>query len=392
MLSKKAKNITPSLTIGISTKVKELIDQGLDIINLSIGEPNFCTPTPAKEAAVESIYTNKAKYGPASGITELRKTIIHKLKTENNISYQLDEIVVSSGAKHAITNALIALINPGDEVLIPKPYWVSYPEMIKLVGGNPVFLDTKMKNNFKMTTEDIIDVITPKTKMIFITNPSNPTGAVYSKEELKSIVNLCIQHNIFILADEIYERICYKDNFISIASLSEKAKNITITINGLSKSAAMTGWRIGYTAANQTISKAISAIQGHLTSHPCVISQYGAIKALNSCQEDIQTMVLNYKKKRDIALNMLEKIKDISFIKPNGAFYVFIDISSLKNKLKYNDYFSISFANQLLEQEKVAVVPGVAFGMDDFIRISYACDNDTLIEGIKRISSFINNL
>ena len=392
MLSEKAKNITPSLTIGISTKVKELIDQGLDIINLSIGEPNFSTPTPAKEAAVEAIYTNKAKYGPASGITELRKTIIHKLKTENNISYQLDEIVVSSGAKHAITNALIALINPGDEVIIPKPYWVSYPEMIKLVGGNPVFLDTKRKNNFKMTAEDLIDVITPKTKIIFITNPSNPTGAIYSKEELESIVNLCIEKNIFILADEIYERICYEDNFISIASLSEEAKNITITINGLSKSAAMTGWRIGYTATNQTISKAISAIQGHLVSHPCVISQYAAIKALQSCQEDIQMMVLNYKKKRDIVLTMLEKVKNISFVKPDGAFYVFIDISSLKDKLKYNDYFSISFADQLLEQEKVAVVPGIAFGMDDFIRISYACDQDTLIEGIKRISSFINNL
>ncbi|QZY55581.1 pyridoxal phosphate-dependent aminotransferase [Crassaminicella profunda] len=392
MLSSKLKGITPSFTIGISTKVKELKSQGQDIINLSIGEPDFLTPSSAKNNAIEAINMDQTKYDSAAGLLELRKAIQNKLQVENNILYELDEIIVSSGAKHAITNTLIALLDYGDEVIIPKPYWVSYPEMVKLVGGKPVFLDTKKENNFKVTPKDIENILTPKTKIIFITNPSNPTGVVYSKEELQQIVDICLKHNIYILADEIYEKICYVDSFVSIASLSNDAKNITITINGLSKSVAMTGWRIGYSATNKTLATAIAAVQGHLVSHPSTISQWAGVSALTSCQSEIVEMVNTYQSRRDLAIEALKKIKNLEFITPQGAFYLFIDISNLKNKLKWNDSFSVAFSDMLLNIGKVAVVPGIAFGMDDFIRISYACDTEELLQGINRIQSFIENL
>ncbi|QEK13183.1 pyridoxal phosphate-dependent aminotransferase [Crassaminicella thermophila] len=392
MLSSKLKNITPSYTIGISTKVKELKSQGQDIINLSIGEPDFFTPIAAKNSAIEAIHMNKTKYDAASGLLDLRKAIQNKLQVENNISYALDEIIISSGAKHAITNTLIALLDYEDEVIIPKPFWVSYPEMVKLAGGKPVFVDTQRENNFKVTPQDIQNALTPRTKMIFITNPSNPTGAIYSREELKDIVDICLKNNIYILADEIYEKICYVDSFVSIASLSEEAKNITITINGLSKSVAMTGWRIGYSASNNILAKAISTVQGHLVSHPSTISQWAGVSALTSCQKEMIEMVHTYKSRRDIAVEELKQIKDIDFIYPEGAFYLFIDISALKNKLTWSDSFSVAFSNILLNQAKVAAVPGIAFGMDDFIRISYACDTKELLEGINRIKSFIKNL
>lgn len=392
MLSSKLKEITPSFTIGISSKVKELKNQGQDIINLSIGEPDFLTPVSAKTNAIEAINTDKTKYDLAAGLLELRKAIRTKLEIENNVSYELDEIIVSSGAKHAITNTLIALLDYGDEVMIPKPYWVSYPEMVKLIGGKPIFLDTKKENHFKVTPEDIENNITPKTKMIFITNPSNPTGVVYTKEELQKIVDVCLKHNIYILADEIYEKICYVDSFVSIASLSNDAKDITITINGLSKSVAMTGWRIGYSATHKTIAKAIATVQGHLVSHPSTISQWAGVSALTSSKAEMIEMVNTYQSRRDLAVASLKKIKELEFIHPDGAFYLFIDISHLKDKFKSNDSFSVAFSDKLLNIGKVAVVPGIAFGMDDFIRISYACDTEELLEGIDRIQSFIENL
>lgn len=392
MLSTKLKTITPSFTIGISTKVQQLRQQGIDIISLSIGEPDFFTPEAAKEKAIEAIHLNKTKYDAASGLTDLRKAIQTKLLQENAITYDLDEIVVSNGAKHAITNTLIAILDYGDEVIIPKPFWVSYPEMVKLVGGTPVLLDTKKENQFKVTPAEIESVITEKTKIIFITNPSNPTGAVYTKEELQSILDICLKHNIYILADEIYEKICYASSFTSIASLSPAAKDITITVNGLSKSVAMTGWRIGYTASNKELAKAIASIQGHLVSHPSTISQWASVTALTECQEQMEVMIWTYKERRDLAVAALDKIKSLSYIYPEGAFYIFMDASTLKDKLQWKDSFSIEFSNRLLDQARVAVVPGIAFGMDDFIRISYACDTNELLEGIQRIQDFIENL
>ncbi len=392
MLSKKLSNITPSYTIGISTKVNELKSQGIDIINLSIGEPDFFTPDAAKECAVNAIHANKSKYDDAAGLKALRSAIKEKLKKENNIDYDIEEIVVSSGAKHAITNTLIALLDDGDEVIIPKPYWVSYSEMVKLTGGSPVFIKTKKENDFKLTASELEESISSKSKLLFITNPSNPTGAVYSKEELSDIVDVCLKNNIYIISDEIYEKICYADEYTSIASLSKEAKEITVTINGLSKSAAMTGWRIGYSACTRKIAKAIGAIQGHLVSHPSTIAQWSAYGALTLCRDEMAKMVSIYKSRRDRATMLLSKINKLSFINPQGAFYLFIDISKFKDSFNFSDSFSIAFCDKLLEEYKVAVVPGIAFGMDDFIRISYACDISDVEEGIKRLKDFVESI
>ncbi|MGB3365975.1 MAG: pyridoxal phosphate-dependent aminotransferase [Acidaminobacteraceae bacterium] len=390
MLSKKLSSITPSFTIGISTKVNELKSQGVDIINLSIGEPDFFTPTSAKEAAKVAIDENRTKYDAVAGVKEFRQVICKKLKEENLLDYQIDEIVVSSGAKHAISNTLIAITDPGDEILIPKPYWVSYPEMVKLTGGVPTFIDTDKANNFKVTKTDLERSITDKTKAIFITNPSNPTGAIYSKEELVSIVNVCIKNDIYIIADEIYEKICYDGNYTSIASISTEAKDITITINGLAKSAAMTGWRIGYTASNKDLAKAISSIQGHLVSHPCTIAQYAGIEALRSGKEDMDLMLEGYRERRNMAKEMFATMPGVDIVDPDGAFYIFMDLSSIKENFKYDESFSIEVCNRLLEDYKLALVPGVAFGLDDFVRMSYAADINDVRRGIEIIGEFVS--
>jgi len=392
MLSKKVYSMTPSFTLGISTKVKEMKSEGINITNLSIGEPDFFTPENAKLAGIEAIKNNKTKYDAASGLVDLRKVICEKLSKENNLSYEIDEIVVSNGAKHAITNALIAILDPEDEVLIPKPYWVSYPEMVKLTGGVPVFVDTKKENNFKLTADELENSITEKTKALFITNPSNPTGAIYTKEELQPIVEKCIEKNIYILADEIYERICYLDEFTSIASFSEKAKELTITINGLSKSASMTGWRLGYTASSKELAKAMSGIQGHLVSHPSTITQWASIAALTTCEDDIKKMISAYKSRRDTAKALFDEIEELNLVQPDGAFYLFVDFSKIKDKVSYKESLSIEICNILLEKYELAVVPGIAFGLDDFIRISYAADINDIKTGISKIKEFINSL
>lgn len=392
MLSKKLDYVTPSYTIEISTKVSQLKSEGIDIINLSIGEPDFFTPDQAKDTGIQAIHDNKTKYDAAAGLKELREAISNKLREENNIHYDLDEIVVSSGAKHSITNTLIALLDPGDEVIIPKPFWVSYSEMVKMVGGVPVYINTKKDNDFKLTADELKAAISSKTKLLLINNPSNPTGAIYAEDELRPIVDVALDHNIYILADEIYEKIRYTDSFTSIASLSKEAKEITITINGLSKSASMTGWRVGYSASSKKIAKAISTIQGHLVSHPSTISQWAAYGALTLCEDDMVKMVDIYKSRRDKAVSLLSKIKDISFINPQGAFYIFLDISSFKDKLNYKDSYSVEFCKKFLEDYNVAIVPGIAFGIDDYVRIVYCADIDDVAEGISRLEKFVNSL
>lgn len=391
MLSKKLASVTPSVTIGISTKVNELKKQGVKIVNLSIGEPDFFTPEPAKAAGIKAIENNKTKYDAAAGVKELRDVIVEKLKTENNVSYTADEIVVSSGAKHCITNALIALLDPEDEVLIPKPYWVSYPEIVKLLGGVPVFVETQKQNDFKVTVEDLEKVITPKTKVIFITNPSNPSGAVYTREELEPVVNFLIEKGIYIIADEIYERICFNGAFTSIASLSERAKEMTVTINGLAKSASMTGWRIGYTATNLTLAKAIGSIQGHLVSHPSTISQYAAIEAIKSCQTEMATMVAAYQSRKDRAIELFNTIEGLDLVRPDGAFYLFVDMSVIKDKLDWQDSFSVKVCDILLEKYQLAIVPGAAFGLDDYVRLSIAADIKDIEAGILSIKALVES-
>jgi len=392
MLANRTSIISPSVTIGISTKVNELKKQGIEITNLSIGEPDFFTPEKAKLAAIEAIKTNRTKYDSASGLLELKQAVIRKLKRDNNISYDIDEIIISSGAKHSISNALLTILNPDDEVIIPKPYWTSYPEMVKLLNGTPVFANTKDENSFKLQADELQSLITNKTKAIFITNPSNPTGAIYTRNELEALVKLCVNNNIYILADEIYEKIVFDDTFTSIASISNEAKNITITINGLSKSAAMTGWRLGYAAANSEIISAMSSIQGHLVSHPCTIAQWAAVEAINSCESDTQNMVKTYHERRNRVIKMFEEIDDLSIIRPDGAFYTFINMSQLKPFFSNIDSFSLEISNILLDQYRLAVVPGIAFGLDDYIRITYAADMNTITTGINKIKQFIEDI
>lgn len=392
MLSNRLGNITPSYTIGISTKVAELNAKGKNIIDLSIGEPDFYIPEKAKQYGIDSLNDNLTKYNMVPGLKILREEICKKLSIENNCSFSIDEIVVSSGAKHSITNTLLALTNPGDEILVPKPYWVSYPEMIKLVNAVPVFIDTDKANDFKLTRDVLEKYITPKTKMLFLNNPSNPTGAIYTKEELIDIANVCLENNIYILADEIYERIHYNDNFTSISSLGDDIKNISIIVNGFSKSAAMTGLRIGYTASSKEIAKALSTIQGHLVSHPSLTAQYIAYGALKECSKDIDDMVNTYKHRRDLVIDKLDKINNLGYVTPDGAFYIFIDLSLYKNKLDFEDSFSIEFCNQLLDKYEVAAVPGIAFGLDDYVRISYACSEEKFLNGIDRLNEFLTSL
>ncbi|MDV8116473.1 pyridoxal phosphate-dependent aminotransferase [Bacillus sp. BAU-SS-2023] len=392
MLSSRLNNITPSYTIGISSKVRDLKTSGKSIIDLSIGEPDLSVPNVAIQHGINSLNENLTNYDLVPGLKILRDELSKKLNLENDCDYAPEEIVVSSGAKNAITNALLAVLNPGDDVLVPKPYWVSYPEMIKLVNANPVFIETNKENEFKLTKDILEKSITPKTRMLFLNNPSNPTGAVYSKEELLEIANVCIKNNIYILADEIYERICYKDKFVSIASLSNDIKNITITINGFSKSFAMTGLRIGYSASNKEIAKAISTIQGHLVSHPSLTSQYIAYGALKDCSDSINDMVDIYRSRRNKVVDILNQCNKLNYVTPDGAFYTFIDLSMVKNNLNYTDSFSIEFCNKLLDEYEVAAVPGIAFGMDDYIRISYACSESSFTEGLKRIIKLAESL
>ncbi|MCR8745991.1 pyridoxal phosphate-dependent aminotransferase [Romboutsia lituseburensis] len=392
MLSNRLSDITPSYTISISSKINELKSLGINIIDLSIGEPDFNVPKKAKLSGINSLNENLTKYDLVPGMKILREEICKKLIFENNLDYSIDEIVVSSGAKHSITNTILALTNPGDEILIPTPYWVSYPQITKLLNCKPIFIESKKDNRFKINSNDILKNMTNKTKLLIINNPSNPTGSVYTKKELSEIVEICYKHNIYILADEIYEKIYYNNDFVSMASLSEKAKSIVITINGLSKSCAMTGLRIGYTASNKTIAKAITTIQGHLVSHPSLTSQYIAYEALNSCSHDIDNMVSIYKNRRDLICKELNSINNIDYIYPDGAFYTFIYIGSLKKHIKYDTSLSIAFCNKLLDDHHVAVVPGIAFGIDDYIRISFACNENIFLEGLSKIKNFINQL
>lgn len=392
MLSKKLSQVTPSFTIGISTKVKELSKQGIDITNLSIGEPDFFTPENVKKAAIDAINSNYTKYDAASGLLELRQAICHKLKIDNALDYEANQIVVSSGAKHAITNTLMVLLDPGDEVIIPSPYWVSYPEMVKLTGGVPVFIETKKEFSFKLTADQLLNSVTDKTKAIFITNPSNPTGAFYNKEELVKLVDVCIDKNIYIIADEIYEKILFDETFTSIASLSAEAYDQTIVINGLSKAASMTGWRIGYTASNKEIAKAISSVQGHLVSHPSTISQWAALEAVKNGESSTHEMVSVYRQRRDLIESLFDEIPKLDIIKPQGAFYIFIDISALKEFFMNEESLSLKVCEDLLVDYQVAFVPGIAFGNDNFIRMSYATSNENIITGLNKLKNYVNSL
>nr|WP_321026395.1 pyridoxal phosphate-dependent aminotransferase [Clostridium neonatale] len=394
-LSKKAGNISPSITLEITAKANELKSQGIDVVSFGAGEPDFNTPENIIEAAIKAMKDGKTKYTPAGGILQLKETICNKFKNDNNLEYKPSQIIVSTGAKQSLANTFMAILNPGDEVLIPVPYWVSYPELVKLADGVPVFVNTDEKDNYKYTIESLNSALTSKTKAILLNSPNNPTGTIYNKEELVEIAEFAKENDLIIISDEIYEKLIYDGNeHISIASLSQDAYERTIVINGVSKTYAMTGWRLGYAAASEQIVKHMTSIQSHMTSNVNTITQYAAIEALNGPVEDLNNMVKEFESRRNFMIEKLNSIDGISIIKPNGAFYIMVNISEYLNTslngIKISN--SLDFAKVLLEEEKVAVIPGSGFGLDNYVRLSYATSKEIIGKGIERISSFLNKL
>lgn len=392
ILSKKAQNIQPSVTLAISAKASEMKAKGIDVIGFGVGEPDFNTPLNIQEAAIKAIRDGRTKYTAASGIPELKKAVSAKFLKENDLYYTESQIIISTGAKQCLANLFQAVLNPGDEVLIQTPYWVSYPELIQLADGVPVFIETDEKDNFKLSAEKLEGAVTGKTKMIIVNSPNNPTGTVYNKQDLEMIADFAKKHDILILADEIYEKLIYGDEkHISIASLSEDAYKRTVVINGVSKSFAMTGWRIGYAAGSQEIVKLMSNIQSHTTSNPSSIAQYAALEALTGPTDAQHAMIQEFKKRRNYMTEKINSIKGISCCEPMGAFYVMINITKLFGKEVEGEIInsSMTFSSSLLEHARVAVVPGIAFGADNYVRMSYATSMENIVNGLDRIEAFI---
>jgi len=395
MLSKRINSISPSITLAISAKAKKMKKQGIDVVGFGAGEPDFDTPQFIKDEAIKAIQEGFTKYTPASGIIELKDAIIEKFKKDNNLNYCIDEVLISCGAKHSVFNAITALCDEDDEVILPVPYWVSYPEMIKATGAKIIYLKTLKENDFKIKPQELKKTVTKKTKLFILNSPSNPTGTVYTETELKEIAEILVKYNIYCVSDEIYEKIIYDNTkHISIASLGKEIKNLTIVINGVSKTYSMTGWRIGYAAGNKDIIKAMSNLQSHSTSNPTSISQKASVVAIKQGENFIKEMVEEFKRRRTFVTEKIKSIQGISSNNPAGAFYVFINISEIIGR-KFNNREikgSMDFAVLLLDEEKVAVVPGIAFGDDSYIRISYATSLENLEKGFDRIEKFIKKL
>lgn len=382
LLAPRATVLTPSVTLSITSKAKAMKDEGIDICAFAAGEPDFDTPEHIKAAAMASLEAGFTKYTPNSGIPELRNAISEKLQQDNGLSYEPNQITVSNGGKQACYNAILATCGEGDEVIIPTPYWLSYPEMVRLAGATPVFVQTKEENGWKMTTDEFENAMTPRTKMVIINSPGNPTGTVYTREELEGILQVCEDEEILILSDEIYEKLVYEGaEHVSIGSLNEAAKNLVITVNGFSKCYSMTGWRLGYTAAPLEVAKAIDSIQSHTTSNVCSFAQKGALAALKGDQQPIEDMREEFNLRRGYMYERLVKIPRISVVKPQGAFYILANISR-------TGLSSTNFSESLLSKANVAVVPGIAFGDDRTIRFSYACGLDVIKNGLDRFEDF----
>ncbi len=393
-LAKRAGNISPSPTLSIDAKAKKMMSEGIDVVNFGVGEPDFDTPEHIKQAAVEAIRKGMTKYTPVTGIERLKTAIVDKLKKDNNLDYSPSEIVVSAGAKHSLYNAFQVLCQEGDEIILPTPYWVSYMEQIKLSGGVPVVIRTKSANGFKVTPEELEKAISPKTKLFILNSPSNPTGGVYSRGELEALGEILVRHRICIISDEIYEKLVYDDTeHVSIASLSEELKELTVVINGVSKSYAMTGWRIGYAAAAPNIAKAMGDLQSHSTSNPTSIAQAASIAALEGTQEPLKEMINEFVKRRNYMWERVNSIPGLTCVKPGGAFYLFPEMSSYIGR-SYNGRIiegAKDLADILLEEAHVAIVPGVAFGDDNYFRLSYATSMEKIVEGMDRIQKLLIN-
>ena len=391
-ISEKAKRVKPSSTLAIDSKFKAMKAEGIDAVGFGTGEPDFDTPEEIKAACVEALSKGVTKYTPASGTLDLKKAICRKLMRDNGLSYQPTDIVVSNGAKHSLTNIFLAILNPGDEVIIPAPFWVSYPEMVAMADGESVFIYTTAETEFKISAADFENAITPKTRAIIINSPSNPTGSVYTEEELRAIADVALKHNIYIISDEVYEHLVYDGaKHVSIASFSEEIKKLTIVVNAMSKTYAMTGWRIGYTACEKELATAMANIQSHATSNPNSFAQAASCVALDGSVDCVNMMKAEFKKRRDYMVERINTIEGVSCIKPNGAFYVMMNIDKIIGRTIYGKKISGSddFAELFLEKALVAIVPCSGFGADNYLRWSYATSMDSIRIGLDRLEKFI---
>ncbi len=382
-LAGRVSNISESVTLAIGARAKKMVREGIDVISLAAGEPDFDTPEHIKEAAVKAINEGFTKYTPSSGMLELRQAISRKFKKDNGLDYAPEQIVVSNGAKHSINNVFQVLCEKGDEVLIPAPYWLSYPAMVNMAEATPVVVPARKENNFKLTEGDLESKITKKTRCLILNSPSNPTGSVYTKSELEMVARVAVRHKFFVMSDEIYEKLIYGNTkHVSIASLGKAINDLTITVNGVSKSYSMTGWRIGYAAGPLEVMKAIGNLQSHAASNPASISQRATLAALEDSQDCVDKMRAEFAKRRDIMVAGIEAIRNMSCVRPEGAFYLFCDISKLKMG-------SVEVANRLLDEAKVATIPGEPFGSDDFIRLSFATGEEKIKKALGRIKEWV---
>ncbi|MBX7157836.1 MAG: pyridoxal phosphate-dependent aminotransferase [Verrucomicrobiae bacterium] len=385
-VAKRIQEVTPSQTLAIDAKAKQLKAAGEDVLSFAAGEPDFDTPEHIKAAAMGALEAGFTKYTPSSGIPELRQAIADKLKEDNGLDYKPSQIIVNCGAKHSCFNAMMAVLNEGDEVLIPAPYWLSYPEMVRIAGGEPYIVPTTAENGYKLTPELFRENISPGTKMVILNSPGNPTGSVYTEAELVELAEIALEEEIYILSDEIYEKLIYGDaKAVSIASFSKGIYDMTLTVNGFSKAYAMTGWRLGYVAAPEHIAAAIDSLQSHSTSHPTSFAQKGALAALRGPQDCVAHMRDEFDTRRQRMVELLRGISGVKVTEPQGAFYVLPDISQFR-------LGSQEFAEKLLEKHKVAVVPGIAFGDDNTVRLSYAASLEQIESGLERFSRFCQSL
>ncbi|HWD21160.1 MAG TPA: pyridoxal phosphate-dependent aminotransferase [Verrucomicrobiae bacterium] len=385
-ISARAASLAPSLTLAIDAKAKQMKADGIDVVGFGAGEPDFATPPHIVEAAVKALHDGFTKYTPSSGIPELRQAAADKFKRDNGLTYKPSQIIISCGGKHSCCNVVLAVCNPGDEVIIPAPYWLSYPEMVRLAQGTPVILPTSDKTEFKVTPEQLRAAITPRTRLFILNSPSNPTGSLYTRAEIKALGDVCVERGVLIMSDEIYEKLVYDGaEHVSVASFSQAHYDHTIVVHGLAKAYSMTGWRIGLTAAPEPIAKAIDAIQSHSTSNPTSFAQKGAVAALNGPQDHLPKWLAEYARRRTYAWERLSKMPGISCVNSKGAFYLFPNIAGTGLK-------SADFCRRLLEEEKVAAVPGIAFGADEYLRISYATSMANIEKGLDRMENFAKRL
>ena len=384
-LAARMSQVTPSITLAITAKAKEMQAEGVDVCSFSAGEPDFPTPAHIVRAAKQALDEGKTRYGAAAGELGLRDAIARKLQNENGLPHSIENIIVTNGGKHSLYGLIQALIEPGDEVIIPAPYWLSYPEMVKLAGGKPVIVSTQEEHGYKLTAEQLSQAVTPRTKLFVLNSPSNPTGMVYTPDEIRALAEVVVERDILVVSDEIYEKIRYDGvEHLSIGAVSPEAFDRTLVSNGFAKAYSMTGWRIGYLAGPLDLIKAVTTIQGHSTSNVCTFAQYGAIAALNDSQDCVEQMRQAFAQRRQVMLERINQIPGLSCPKPNGAFYLFPDISKI-------GLSSLDFCKALLESEHVATIPGVAFGADGNIRLSYATSMETIEKGMERLEAFVRS-